>query len=230
MPSEKANHLCVAKTVYLVRHGENPANLTKELSCRKVDYPLTSKGRLQAEQTGAYFQHLQIGAIYASPLRRAIETAQIVAQINGVQARIDENFRELDVGDLEEMADSPQAWQIHFQVIRDWMNGKPETRFPGGENHFMACQRLRQGIEGALDSCPQGEIVVVGHGGIFSAGLLDLCPGTDPQVLRQREYHNCAISEIAMQIVNGHWVGKLVCWADASHLSGEAAELVSGLP
>jgi probable phosphoglycerate mutase len=31
-------------TIYLVRHGENPANLTKEFSCRHVDYPLTEKG------------------------------------------------------------------------------------------------------------------------------------------------------------------------------------------
>jgi broad specificity phosphatase PhoE len=35
--------------VYLVRHGENKANITKEFSSRKVDYPLTPKGRLQAE-------------------------------------------------------------------------------------------------------------------------------------------------------------------------------------
>ena len=39
------NHL------YLVRHGENVANLTKEFSCCKVDYSLTAKGVLQAQQT-----------------------------------------------------------------------------------------------------------------------------------------------------------------------------------
>ena len=42
--------------VYLVRHGENPANLLKQFSYRKVDYPLTEKGVLQAEQTAAYDQ------------------------------------------------------------------------------------------------------------------------------------------------------------------------------
>lgn len=218
------------RTIYLVRHGENPANLTKELSCRKVDYPLTLKGRLQAEQTGLHFRGINVGAIYASPLKRAGETAQIIAAVNGLEIRVVENFRELDVGDLEDMGNSSQAWQIHFQVIRDWMNGKPETSFPGGENYFMARQRLRDGIEKALNNRTEGEIIIVGHGGIFSIGLLDLCPGTDAEILRRTDYHNCAISEIAMQKLDGRWVGKLVRWADASHLSGEAADLVSGLP
>jgi broad specificity phosphatase PhoE len=42
-------------TLYLVRHGENLANITKEFSYRAVDYPLTPKGILQAEQTAEYF-------------------------------------------------------------------------------------------------------------------------------------------------------------------------------
>jgi probable phosphoglycerate mutase len=230
MSSEKANPSSVIRTVYLVRHGENPANLTKELSCRKVDYSLTPKGRLQAEQTGNYFRDIHIAGIYASPLKRAWETAEIMAAINGVQIQIAEYFRELDLGHLEEKGNDPLAWQIHFEVIRDWMNGKPETCFPGGENYFMAQQRLREGIETALDSCPEGDIVVVGHGGIFSAGLLGLCPGADREILRRTDFHNCAISEITLQKVDGRWLGELVRWADASHLTGEAAELVSGLP
>ncbi len=44
--------------IYLVRHGENVANLTKEFSHRKVDHSLTPKGRLQAKQTAAYFKDI----------------------------------------------------------------------------------------------------------------------------------------------------------------------------
>ncbi len=46
--------------IYLVRHGENVANLTKEFSHRKVDHSLTPKGRLQAEQIAAYFKDIRI--------------------------------------------------------------------------------------------------------------------------------------------------------------------------
>lgn len=41
----------IMNIIYLVRHGENKANLTKEFSYKKVDYPLTPKGVIQAQQT-----------------------------------------------------------------------------------------------------------------------------------------------------------------------------------
>ena len=50
-------------TLYLVRHAENQANLTKEFSHRLVDDALRPKGRLQAEQTAAFFADRQVAAI-----------------------------------------------------------------------------------------------------------------------------------------------------------------------
>ena len=67
--------------LYLVRHGENMANLTKEFSYRHVDYSLTPKGVLQAQQTAAYFTDKHIHEIYTSPLKRAVETADIIPQL-----------------------------------------------------------------------------------------------------------------------------------------------------
>ena len=65
--------------LYLVRHGENPANLTKEFSYRRVDYGLTPKGVLQARQTAEFFKGKAVHAVYSSPLKRAAETAGIIA-------------------------------------------------------------------------------------------------------------------------------------------------------
>lgn len=64
-------------TVYLIRHGENPANLTHDFSYKQVDFSLTAKGILQAEQTADYFKSQAPDEIYASPLKRARETAEI---------------------------------------------------------------------------------------------------------------------------------------------------------
>ena len=61
--------------LFLVRHGENVANLTKEFSYRLVDRSLTDKGVEQARQTAVYFQDKSIHAVYTSPLKRAAETA-----------------------------------------------------------------------------------------------------------------------------------------------------------
>ena len=100
--------------LFLVRHGENPANITKEISCRHVDYPLTSKGRLQSSQTAAYFRDKKIDEIYASSLIRARQTAEIIAGPLGLDVALMENFRELDVGELETNEDLEESWRIHF--------------------------------------------------------------------------------------------------------------------
>ena len=215
--------------LYLVRHGENPANLTKEFSSRKIDYPLTAKGRLQAEQTGIYFRGKTIHEVYASSLKRAVETACIIARHLGLETTVMDNFRELDVGDLEGHPDLEEAWRIHYSVIQTWLDGSPETHFPGGENYYIAAARMREGVERILEDKKDRNIIIVGHGGIFATSVIDLCPGVDLEMLKNRENHNCSVSEINMHQRNGTWSGEVVRWADYSHLHGEAAELVSGL-
>jgi len=136
MSAEKTNLEAYSNQLYLVRHGENQANITKELSCRKVDYPLNEKGRLQAEQTGRYFLTQEIDEVYSSPLKRAVETAEIIGSSVSKEVVIMENFRELDVGELEDMGNSPEAWRLYFEVLKSWRNGTPERYFPGGDNYF----------------------------------------------------------------------------------------------
>lgn len=216
--------------LYLVRHGENRANLTKELSSRLVDYPLTGKGRLQAEQTGAHLRSFEIQAVYTSPLLRARETAEIIAGHLGLEVIVCEHFRELDVGDLERDPASPGSWRIHHQVIQDWMDGDPGSRFPGGENWYEARDRMRLGIEYVMNGREQGVILIVGHGGLFTSTIHDLCPDVDFRRLWASPTHNCGISQVEMRRQDGHWRGRLLRWSDISHLSGEAANLVPGLP
>ncbi|MCI0519047.1 MAG: histidine phosphatase family protein [Chloroflexi bacterium] len=215
--------------LYLLRHGENPANLSKEFSCRKVDYPLTAKGRLQAQQTGEYFQRLGVDEIYTSPLKRAAETAEIIAARLGLSCVILEDLRELDVGDLEDTHGSAEGWRVHNGVLRAWIGGALETRFPSGEDYYQAEARMRRAVAHILGEKDGRRILICGHGGLFTTTIKDLCPTVDFQAVWRAETQNCAVSELAMQRQNGRWQGDLLRWADTSHLSGEAAELVSGV-
>jgi len=215
--------------IYLLRHGENRANLTKEFSSRKVDYSLTPKGRLQAQQAGEYLRTLGIHFIYASPLKRAAETAEIIGGILSTPVTIMENFRELDVGELEDMQGSPESWQFHNNVISAWMQGDLGRRFPGGEDCLDVLVRMRAGLEHILAGQEGRNLLVVGHGGLFMTTIQDICPGMDfPSI--SKDIPNCSIAEIAMAPDGRGWVGELMRWADASYLHGEAAQLVSGTP
>jgi broad specificity phosphatase PhoE len=70
--------------IYYVRHGENIANITREFSHKKVDYSLTEKGTKQAEATAGALEEKRICSIYCSPLKRAIETADVIGKRLGL--------------------------------------------------------------------------------------------------------------------------------------------------
>jgi broad specificity phosphatase PhoE len=216
-------------TIYLIRHGENTANITKEFSHKKVDYSLTHKGVLQAEQTAAYFLGRHIDEIYSSPLKRAYETARIIAQAKGLPVTTMENFREVNVGALEDRPPTDENWRIYAETIRDWYTGKPHVAFPEGENLFDLERRLYSGLEEIVRGKDGKHIIVVGHGGIFIAAALHLFGSTVRDTIKG-DYRNCAISEIEIGYVDGVLRGSLKGWGFCSHISGEAAEFVPGLP
>jgi broad specificity phosphatase PhoE len=216
--------------IYLIRHGENRANLTKELSHRKIDYPLNAKGRLQAQQTAAYFQNRQVDEIYASPLCRAVQTAQIIAQAVGLRYTVMENFREINVGDLEGQPVSAELWARHNQVLEGWLDGHPGARFPGGENYFELRDRMLRGLLWAVQGKSGRSLLIVAHGGIFTLTIKDLCPQVNMQAILHKESANCSISEILLHENRGKIYGELISWSSFSHLQGKAAELVSGVP
>ncbi len=71
-----------ATTLYLVRHGATDANLRRPyvLQGRGMDLPLNETGRRQAQCVRKLFERTAIAAVYSSPLRRAFETAQAIAE------------------------------------------------------------------------------------------------------------------------------------------------------
>jgi broad specificity phosphatase PhoE len=215
--------------LYLIRHGENLANLTLEFSHRKVDYSLTPKGMLQARQTAEFFQQKAIDGIYSSPLKRALETAQIIAEPLALPVVPLEAFREVNVGDLEGQKPTLALWARHNAIVDGWRSGHPEIGFPNGEDYPTLMARTRAGLEQILSGKNGCSFIIVGHGGIFGFIFHDLCAGMDWSVIKGG-IPNCSITEIDAGIIRGELIMHLISYASASHLSGEAAQLVSGGP
>ncbi len=223
--------------LYLVRHGENPANISKVFSSRIVDQSLTEKGVLQAQQTAAFFEGLDTGndgwvnrSVYSSPLKRACETASIIADRLNLEVCLMEAFREIGVGTLEETPATKADWLFHQQVMDDWFDGISESGFPGGEDYNDLWSRIKTGLLTITQDQSNLSILIVGHGGIMSATLKDLCPEVDVSWLRTTAWDNCAITKIDLQRECDELFGELVRWNEHGHLSGEAAELVPGVP
>ncbi|MFN8636061.1 MAG: histidine phosphatase family protein [Chloroflexota bacterium] len=212
-------------TVYLVRHGENLANITREFSHRKIDYSLTEKGVKQAEQTAAYFASLHrerpIGAVFSSPLKRAVETAETIAVALGHAVTVVEQLREIDCGDFDGAPPTPERWEHHDRIMASWRDGDHDARFPGGEDFHELRARARLALGQAVAGRAGQRIVVVAHGGIVGATLSDICPDLEPDLVWRVPNRNCAVTEIELHgngsNFEGAW-GMLKRFADCGHL------------
>ena len=91
--------------IYFIRHGESEANIQWVFAGQKNNSPLTTKWRQQAQEVGRKFkdQNIHIHKIISSPLIRAQQTAECIAQeidINIDKIMIDDRLIEYDMGDL----------------------------------------------------------------------------------------------------------------------------------
>ena len=216
--------------LYFVRHGEGQDNVAKHFSCRRLDNPLTERGILQARQTAEYLANKSINEVYSSPMKRAAETVQIIAERLRKKVTILENFREVDVGKLEGKPFSDENWGLYHHVTSAWFAGNSEVPFPGGENYATMWGRWQDGLVQILAGKANRNILLAGHAGIFIATLKDLCPDLEVDWLKNAECYNCSITELEVEVLDGMPRGKLIAWATHSHLSGEALHLVPGIP
>ncbi|MGN6361340.1 MAG: histidine phosphatase family protein, partial [Thermomicrobiales bacterium] len=162
-------------TIYLVRHGENPANILREFSYRTVDYSLTPRGVEQARQAAAFFRAQPVDAIYSSPLKRARETAAEIAAALDLPITVLEELREINVGDLEGQS-TAENWALHDAIVAGWERGDVERMFPGGENFTMLAARAAASLRAVVAGRTGQRIAVVAHGGIMRAIARGLCP------------------------------------------------------
>jgi probable phosphoglycerate mutase len=203
-------------TVYFVRHGENPANITRQFSYRLVDYPLTENGVRQAEETARYLRDRGITAVYASPLKRAVQTAQIIAAPLDLPVMVLEQFREVNVGALERQPPTPEAWAQHDAICAAWAAGVADACFPDGEDYHTLVARMRDGFCQALDGRDGDSIVVAAHGGNITATVRSFCANVGDFTLGS--IPNCAIIRMRLAVCNGDVHGTLEGWAECEHL------------
>ena len=148
--------------IIFLRHGQAKNNTDRILAGRTEGIPLTETGIKQAEHTAEFLQHMNISAIYSSPIQRAKHTAEIVGKHNSLDVTIDERLIELDMGKFTGMP-YDEIINSHGNVFMKFYNGELEIAHNGVETFSDVKKRVLGIVDHVLENHPDENVVLVTH-------------------------------------------------------------------
>ncbi|MEJ8554104.1 histidine phosphatase family protein [Tepidibacter sp. Z1-5] len=174
-----------------IRHGLTLDNESMKLS-GFIDSELSDKGKKQAKQTSIRLKDEKIDFIYSSPLKRAIDTAKEISQINNVDINILDELKEMNFGDFEGLTfkDIESNYKEEYERLK---NKSFEYNFPNGENMIGFHGRISNKIDDIIKEQDDKTVLIVSHAGVIRACLSHL-------ITKDHTYHwnfkidNCSIT------------------------------------
>jgi probable phosphoglycerate mutase len=172
-------------TLLLARHGETDWN--RELRFQgHSDPPLNASGRRQAEQLAERVAGESLVAVYCSDLRRAHQTARIVADRLGLDVTVVPALREVDVGSWSGLTRDEIAERFP-EAFHRWLEG---DQGHDGESRDELRARVMEAVSRIVAAHPGESVLVVSHGGALRA-LLARVEGDAP-----RRFANCDLCRV----------------------------------
>jgi broad specificity phosphatase PhoE len=152
-------------TLLLARHGETDWNRARRWQGH-ADRPLTGRGRAQATALAERLADIALDAVYSSDLRRARETAEAVAQTQGLDVVQLPELREVSVGSWEGLT-RDEAEAKFPDGFRRWLAGG--TGWDDGETYAAMNARVLGAVNRIARDHEGEQILIVSHGGPIRA-------------------------------------------------------------
>lgn len=197
----------MSDTLILVRHGETLHN-TAGIAQGWSDSALSDRGRQQVERLAERIARMNPSALYASPLGRAITTAEAIARATALPIVTNDDLREMSYGGWEgrSFLDVRREDEAAYQR---WINDE-EAPCPDGESHAGVRRRVERAL--ATITSQSKSAVIVTHGTAIRISATALL-GVPVLTARQFAQDNAAINIFFRR--GDRWVLKV--WNDATH-------------
>lgn len=182
--------------LYLIRHGATAANQARPplLQGQRIDQGLEPVGREQARRTAQALAGHPIEAVYSSPLRRARETAAILAEPRSLGPRIVPDLIEVSVGHWVGLswAEIRERFPAEYAHFHEDPGAIP---YFGGESFLQVAGRAVPALHELADAHPGGTIAVVAHH-VVNRAVIGFLLGLPPATARSLRQANGAINLI----------------------------------
>jgi broad specificity phosphatase PhoE len=198
-------------TVFLARHGQTDWNHRYSGSS---DIPLNSTGEDQARRLAERLRRERIEAVYSSPLKRALRTAEIIGAALRVPVTADPGFREIHYGQWEGLT-IPEILSGYGDIRAEWERDPAAVKPPGGETGIEVAERALAALGRILREHAHERFLIVAHKTIHRL-ILAASLGIDLTEYRRRfSLDNAGLS--ALEHREGGFI--LLLHNDTSHLT-----------
>ena len=146
--------------IILARHGETAWNVAEVVRGR-LGVELNETGQKQAALLAEYLSNLGIEALYSSPLPRALQTAETIAQHCKLEVNIEARLTDLDFGQWQGLS-LQEVREKYGELYLLWENSPEQIRMPDGENLGDVRKRAMAVVDSVV-SKHAGKAVLVSH-------------------------------------------------------------------
>ena len=201
-------------TLYLVRHCEAEGNWRRTFQGH-TDSEVSDKGRRQLEKLAQRFAPIHLDAVYSSPLKRAVATAQAIDRAAGLPIQLEPDVIEINGGRFEGVpfADLPRLFPVEQEA---WERHPEAFVAPGGESMAQVYARMQAAIARIVAAHPGETVAVASHGCAIRNYQCYAC-GWDLSRLNELGWSdNTAVSKFEFEEGDPH--PRILYLSDASHL------------
>jgi probable phosphoglycerate mutase len=179
---------------YCVRHGQSQHNAEGRIQGQS-DSGLSELGRRQSQAVAEVLRGRAIDAVFSSPLGRAMQTAQAIADALGLPIQTDPRLMEINVGILQNQL-RVEMERRYPDVLARWRSGDPDYRLPGGESQRDLMRRGGEAFRALREAGYRG-VVVVAHGRLLVSAIKAVTG--IPAEENRFSLDNCSITELAWE-------------------------------
>lgn len=195
--------------LYFVRHGETEYNRKGIMQGSGIDSELNDTGLAQARALADRFAPLPLDAVYASTLRRALQTADVLAAPHEPVRRVElDDLREMSWGIYEGEPPSDARHQALHDLKLDWQRGIYERTVEGGESIIDVQQRAERAARHIVDAEAGCTVAVVTHGRYLRVLLASICDGYDLSDMSEMGHSNACVNRVVYR--NGRFTADLL--------------------
>lgn len=179
-----------------MRHGQTSWNLEKRTQGGK-DSDLTTLGIQQAESLSKKLENIKLNSIYASPLKRAYTTAEIIAKNQNLSCILDDRLVEMNFGDWEGLTHE-QIKKSYPEEFKIWRSEPHMATIPNGETISIVQERMVAFLNDIIIKSGDENILVVSHSATIKLLLLHIL-SMDLNHYYNLQQDNCAINLITFK-------------------------------